>query len=317
MESHYLSIKRLDLRKDLAPVAELIDSCFKETMDPDGRRFLNFLRSLAKDQRSLLGALNDPLRAYSPLDGFICKSMDTIVGNISITPFKKGQEKVCFVSNVAVNPDYRLRGVAGSLVREVEKYAKKAGFDSIWLQVRKENEVAKHLYKSLNYQEQASRTTWVINRLIKQESHFNPCLSMKPRRAMDWHLQETWMYQNYPNSVSWQLELKLDEFAPKIWQSLSNTISGRRYQHISFWSGSELNGILTWQSSYRFADPLWLAYPPEYLPLIINEAIPTMQNYLLSKKPLMVNVDSEIGEENFLKKGFEKLHTLIWMEKSL
>jgi len=317
MNPNSFSIRRIDLKEDLGQVADLIVQCFGENMDPDGRRFLDFLRSLAKDRSSLLRVLNDPLRAFSPLDGFVCRVDDCLVGNISITPYKIGFERICFVSNVAVHPDFRLHGMASSLVREVEEYAKKSGFSSVWLQVRKDNEIARHLYNSIDYQERASRTSWVSTKSQKYDPHSSSKLTYKSRRTQDWHQQESWLNANYPATVTWQLEPRSMEFSPKIIQSISNTLSGRRYQHISVWQGAQLYCVLTWQSSFRFADPLWLAVPQDRLAIVVKEAIPYMQNYLMSKKPLIINLEDGMGEDVFLSGGFERLHTLIWMEKKL
>ena len=317
MNQNPFSIRRIDLKEDLGQVADLIAQCFDENMDPDGRRFLDFLRSLAKDRSSLLRVLNDPLRAFSPLDGFICRVDERLVGNISITPFKNGYERICFVSNVAVHPDFRLHGMATSLIREVEEFAKKSGFTSVWLQVRKDNEIARHLYNSIDYQERASRTSWVSTKLPKHDIHSSSTLTFKPRRTQDWRQQESWLNSNYPATITWQLELRSAEFSPKIIQSISNTLSGRRYQHISIWQGAQLYGVLTWQSSFRFADPLWLAVPQDGLALVVKEAIPYMQNYLMTKKPLIINLEDGMGEDVFLNGGFERLHTLIWMQKQL
>lgn len=311
------SIRRIELKEDLGQAADLINQCFGEFMDPDGQRFVNFLRNLAKDQHSLLSVLNDPLRTFSPLDGFVCHANGKLVGNISTSSFKKGQEKICFFSNVAVHPEYRLQGIAGSLVREVEEYAKKAGFSSAWLQVRKDNEIARHVYESLDYKARAVRTTWVSGKISIHDTAQSSDLIIRSRRALDWPKQKVWLMANYPDTVSWQLELRLVEFTPKILQSISNTLTGRRYQHMSIWNGAQLNGVITWQSSFRFADPLWLAVPQDNLALVVKNVIPYMQNFLMTRKPLMVNVDDGAGEDEFIQIGYEKLHTLIWMEKKM
>lgn len=311
------NVRRIDLKKDLGQAADLIDRCFGEFMDPDGQRYINFLRNLAKDQHSLLHVLNDPLRTFSPLDGFVCHVNERLVGNISTSSFVKGQERICFLSNVAVHPEYRLQGIAGSLVREAEKYAKKSGFSLAWLQVRKDNEIARHVYESLGYKEKAVRTTWVSGNFPLYDPAKKRELMIKPRRALDWQNQKAWLMANYPDTVTWQLEMRLVEFTPKILQSLSNTLTGRRYQHMSIWQDRHLKGVITWQSSFRFADPLWLAIPQDRLASLVKNVIPYMKNYLMTRKPLMVNIDNGAAEQEFIQIGFEKLHTLIWMNKEL
>ena len=55
------------------------------------------------------------------------------------------------VTNVAVSPLYRRRGVAKALISEMEKRAKEKNVTVFFLEVRQSNEAAKELYKNLGY----------------------------------------------------------------------------------------------------------------------------------------------------------------------
>ena len=61
------------------------------------------------------------------------------------------------IHNLAVDPRYRRRGVARSLLRSVVGDAKDRGVRRITLEVRKSNEAAQKLYQSLGFAEQGIR----------------------------------------------------------------------------------------------------------------------------------------------------------------
>ena len=55
------------------------------------------------------------------------------------------------LSNLAVAPEYRRKGIAKRLCREAEAEAKSWGCDEVWLKGDKSNRKAKSLYRSLGY----------------------------------------------------------------------------------------------------------------------------------------------------------------------
>lgn len=55
------------------------------------------------------------------------------------------------ITNVAVHPEYRRRGVGHELLESVEKLAKERGIRRLTLEVRQSNETAKRLYRRLGY----------------------------------------------------------------------------------------------------------------------------------------------------------------------
>ncbi|MBQ7667811.1 MAG: ribosomal protein S18-alanine N-acetyltransferase [Clostridia bacterium] len=61
------------------------------------------------------------------------------------------------ITNVAVHPDYRRRGIAKALVSELLLLCEKDGITSFTLEVRKSNKVAYELYKKLGFKEEGIR----------------------------------------------------------------------------------------------------------------------------------------------------------------
>ncbi len=61
------------------------------------------------------------------------------------------------ITNVAVHPDFRKRGIAKALVSELLLLCEEDGITSFTLEVRKSNIVAQNLYKSLGFKEEGIR----------------------------------------------------------------------------------------------------------------------------------------------------------------
>ena len=61
------------------------------------------------------------------------------------------------ITNVAVHPDFRGRGIAKALVSELLLLCEKDGITSFTLEVRKSNVIAQNIYKSLGFKEEGIR----------------------------------------------------------------------------------------------------------------------------------------------------------------
>ena len=61
------------------------------------------------------------------------------------------------ITNIAVHPDYRRRGIGRAIVGALLKYAVDEKFEEVTLEVRKSNEPAQALYRSLGFRAIATR----------------------------------------------------------------------------------------------------------------------------------------------------------------
>ena len=94
-------------------------------------------------KQAFLSELLDNDRAYY----LVAKVNDRAVGYIGIW-LVAGEGHI---TNVAVHPDYRGRGIGNRLMLAIEELAKKRGATRMTLEVRVSNEVAQALYRKLGY----------------------------------------------------------------------------------------------------------------------------------------------------------------------
>ncbi|MBQ9162167.1 MAG: ribosomal protein S18-alanine N-acetyltransferase [Clostridia bacterium] len=85
--------------------------------------------------------------------GFVCECEGKIAayGGMLIA-VDEGQ-----ITNVAVHPDYRRRGMAGAILNSLMRYAKSCHADSVTLEVRASNAAAIALYKKAGFVEVGRR----------------------------------------------------------------------------------------------------------------------------------------------------------------
>ena len=64
-------LRPLDVRRDLGGVADLVEQCFADTLDTDGKRYIRQMRSLARSPGTLnwIGSFSE--RSYLPLSGYV------------------------------------------------------------------------------------------------------------------------------------------------------------------------------------------------------------------------------------------------------
>ena len=122
-------LRRLDERRDLYAVADLIEMCFSENMDSEGRRYVRELRLNARTAGfwQIMGAFAEP--GQNPFHGYVWEESGQLVGNVSLFPFQTQGHRCYLIANVAVHPDYRGRGIGRALTSAAFS---RAGYSPAW-----------------------------------------------------------------------------------------------------------------------------------------------------------------------------------------
>ena len=160
MPSRPSQLRSFDVRKDLDAVANLVETCFADTLDEDGRRYVNHMHAASRNPGYLRWAMAVAENTPMPFSGFVWEENGYLAGNLSLIPYKYRGRRCYLIANVAVDPAYRRRGIARALTNAAIEHARTRAIDEVWLHVRSENTAALNLYQSLSFKEQAQRTTW-------------------------------------------------------------------------------------------------------------------------------------------------------------
>ncbi len=109
-------LRPVNLRTDLAPLADLIELAFSESMDTGGRAAVREMRTLSRlgPGLSVVLGMNDLAQGVGL--GYVWIEDGRLVGNTSVYPASVPTGPTWIIANVAVHPDYRGRGIARELV---------------------------------------------------------------------------------------------------------------------------------------------------------------------------------------------------------
>ncbi len=307
-------IRPLNLRNDLAQVADLIELCFMGNIDEDGQDYIRYLRTLSRSFLQSSWGFSGVQQRYASLQGFVFEVNGKIYGNLSMLPFYKNGDFIYLIANVAVHPAYRRQGIALSLTQEGLKYASKKAAKSAWLQVRVDNPAAYTLYKKMGFQEKTRRTTWTLKPQNRSRYELISEVKILPRKRKDWTSQRKNLLSNYPEDVRWNLGLKPERFKPGFLPWLDQFLNEKFIYQFSAYVQQQWIGSVSLERTNLFADNLWVACSPDWDDHVLRTLVPFIRKKLLIKRPMSVNYAENRADSTFDILGFEKNHSLIWME---
>lgn len=227
--SPHQGVRPVNLRTDLAPLADLIETVFADSMDDNGLAAVREMRYLSKMGPGLavLGRLNDLAVGISL--GFVWIEDDRLVGNVSLYPanWPRAAGQAWIIANVGVYPDYQRRGIARQLMLSSMNVIRQRGGDCAILQVDADNMRAIQLYERLGFIRERAWTTWTYSRL----SLAPPPLTAEGtafitrRRRHEWrHVYELArrVRPALQGGIGWLRPLDTSLFRPSIWRSIAD-----------------------------------------------------------------------------------------------
>lgn len=306
-------LRPFNARRDMLAAADLIESCFSTTLDPDGRRYLRHMRAVAKKTSGSRWITMASSMNTLPMAGFVWEESGVVVGNLNLVPFMSQGRRINLISNVAVHPDHRRKGIARALTTAALEKSQKRFASATWLQVRHDNQVAINLYTKMGFAPRARRTTWVSSpRSMSGEPPSG--IRVTFRRPSHWSLQQSWLDQVYPPELRWHFPMKMISLMPGLWGWLHRFFNEIDVRHWAVERDRELLGVVSWQESRRYADHMWLAAPPEYEDIVLKSVLPYIRREHRLSRPVALDIPEFRAANTLEVAGLEKASTLIWME---
>ncbi len=311
-------LRPFDVRKDLNAVANLVETCFADTLDEDGRRYVDQMHAAANNPGYIRWAMAVAENVPMPFSGYVWEENGYIAGNLSLIPYKYHGKRCYLIANVAVDPVYRRKGIARKLTNSAIEHARKRGVDEIWLHVRTENEAALSLYQSLGFIERAQRTTWEIkpqvnNRYASKDGFEQTGIEITKPQMRYWDQYRQWFRILYPPELTWHQPFQLRAMQPGWIGTVYRFLTGN---HIKQWAaqlGGRHIGILAWQPHNKHADHLWLASSPEDEGRVIAALIPLVRHQLSKRHRILLDYPAGRAILALHEEGFRIQQTLIWM----
>jgi ribosomal protein S18 acetylase RimI-like enzyme len=309
------NIRPLRSREDLLAVADLVELCFADSMDADGRDYLRHIRRIDQNSMFYGSGSNSALGGRLPVQGYVWEEEGRIVGNLTLIPFIQRDTRIYLIANVAVHPHFRRRGIARELTLRGLAHAWAHSARTVWLHVRDDNRAAQDLYRSIGFIERTRRATWVweppgsLRQIELPEG-----MRVDSVRVRDWPLISAWLDQTYPPEVSWNFRFEKGKYKPGFMNEFLRFLKDQRLVHLGGYLQNRLIGSIAWEPTNLYADLLWIASDPEFEEEAIVLLLGQIRRWLPANRPLSVNYPAGRAETAFEKCDFSKQNTLIWME---
>ncbi len=147
-----------DPRHHMRGVAELVSSVFADEMDARGRSMMREMEMVGRLSPILGGVLS--MGFFEDfVSGHVWIEEGEVVGNVTLQPADQVGSR-WRISNVAVAPEYRGRGIARRLMLATLREAAERGASWIILQVRTDNAAAYGLYQKLAFTDVCRDGIW-------------------------------------------------------------------------------------------------------------------------------------------------------------
>lgn len=312
------NLRAINVLRDLPQVADLIELCFSNTMDGEGKRYVRDMRRAGRDDSFLKWATRAAESTSLPLSGFVWEENGRIIGNASLVPFRHQKKRIHLIANVAVHPDYRHRGIARAVTKRAMLHAREKKAASIWLHVRNDNPEAIQLYTDLGFVERARRTSWQS----AGDAHapkLQTDIAVTTRDARWWPTQQEWLTRLYPDLLGWHRNWSFHTLRPGLWNwlyLLFMDLNVRQWAAVkgdaSTGSGN-LEAALAWMPMGG-GDSLFLAAGPKSDPDAVTALLLNARRALSNHLHLSLEFPSNEFERAIQASGFKPTRTLIWME---
>jgi ribosomal protein S18 acetylase RimI-like enzyme len=217
----------INLAKDVRRVLILMDAAFGPFRDWQGQRALGARIGTGYGAPFAL-RLSMLTKGFVP--GFVWEEDGRLVGNVSL--LESSVPGQYLIANVAVDPDYRRRGIARGLMQEAVGHIQDLGGRTILLQVEEGNEPAIRLYHSLGLATVGVMKKWEASaaRLrfpkLAEFSDFN----IRPINRGDWRAASKLDAATVDPDLNWPAPLPSAHYRVGLWRSIGDFLNGRRVE---------------------------------------------------------------------------------------
>lgn len=311
-------LRPVNLRSDLAPLADLLELVFNDNMDSNGRAALRDMRTMSKIGVGLTLRANLNEMAFGISLGYVWIADGKLVGNASIYPARWPQElgSAWIIANVGVHPAYQRRGIATQLIEACQQMIRKRGGTAAILQVDADNDGARRIYERAGFRVERTWHQWrrtASNRAPEMSDHQ---VMITSRRVSEWQAEYALAQRVRPaelGGVGWQQPLHPSLFRRSLRQWLGDWLNMRHFERLVIRTENDEIGASLWVSNllgYSTLD-LTLMVAPEYEGLYDDALLQyAVRRYGRSTLRLDYPTDADITNALIEQHGFRLQRTL-------
>lgn len=268
------AMRPVNIRTDLAALADLIEIVFADSMDSSGRAAVSEMRALSRFGAGLpfLANLDEMTMGLSL--GFVWVVDGRIVGNVSVYPANWPAElgSGWLIANVGTHPDFRGRGIARRLMEAALDMIRRRGGDCAVLQVDTENLTARRVYERLGFYYERGWTAWRRTTSARVPAPLRTYdVYITRRQDSEWQAEYALAQLVRPaarGGLGWQRPLHPKYFRPSILRSIGHWLTLRTHERLIIRDPHDTRRLLAalWlENSFGAASPqLTLLVHPDY-----------------------------------------------------
>ena len=239
-------LQSFDPRRHLGEVADLVGRVFADELDARGRSAVREMQAVGR-LGPLLGGLMQSTLFEDMISGYVYLAGGRVVGNVTIQPVDYGGLR-WRISNVAVAPEHRGRGIARALMTAaLREIAQRGGAWSI-LQVRSDNPAARNLYDGLGFSAVTGDGVWRLPVLPGTLPEIEGTESLHPLRATAWRARYELAKAIQTPLEVWAEPIRSEQFRTdsfaQLGEALGRMIGIWRVERWAAWRGDEMVGMV-------------------------------------------------------------------------
>lgn len=264
-------IRPVNLRTDLAPLADLIELVFADSMDSNGRAALREMRMLSKIGVGLnmLSRMNDTTLGINL--GYVWIEDGKLVGNVSVYPARWPQNlgSAWIIANVGVHPDYQRRGIARRLMLASMEMIRERGGKHVVLQVDLHNYRAHELYEQLGFIDERAWALWRRGSASRASGPLHPLYAQVGyRRPVEWRAEYALAQRTRPfeqGGIGWLRPLHVSYFRPNPLKWFGDMLNLRRTERLVLRTPDteKIRAVMWVESGFGSATRLTLMADPD------------------------------------------------------
>jgi ribosomal protein S18 acetylase RimI-like enzyme len=317
-QSEFSGLRPFNPLQDIRPMVELIELSFAADLDPQSRQMLREMRTLSYLGGPLLWLLtktSPTLRNF--FSGYVWLEEGRIVGNITV--HQRWGHKGWFISNLAVHPDYRRRGIADRLMVEGMELARKRGAKRVSLEVRAKNLAAQKLYERLGFTKVGSMSKMRLEKVDRISPVPHGGYEIRIVKPNEWRKRYQLAEEVFSSEAKKITPVKEEDyrlnFGQRLMAGIGDLLKGQTVRHWAAQRDDRFLALLTLRTGGSFTShSLTMMVHPDHQgkveEMLLTEALSTLRAY--PSRPLSAEIQSSYEEAVgiFREYGFVEEETL-------
>jgi ribosomal protein S18 acetylase RimI-like enzyme len=325
----FRGLRRFNPATDLRQVAALITDTFAANLDAEGRAALRDMQRLR-----WLGPLLGFVMSADPqlrgmLNGYVWIEQDQVIGNLTLQSSMQYGGR-WYISNVAVAPQYRGRGIAGSLMEAALDEVRHRGGGWVVLQAEAGNEAARRLYAGLDFTALGGLACLHHPGVPPLRPDTPSSRLLRSWRPQDWHEEYQLARAAIPKLMQWWQTVRTHDFRlypeDRLRERFDRLVGRRRtYRWVVERQSIEGKGLVAslrvQATRWRGEHQLRLIVHPDSRGLwedaLLRQAMKTLASYPSWPAATRHPADHDQAVEAFLDHGFLLRRTLVAMRRRI